>query len=101
MPGGKRAAGGASSVDFDRERELIRQENAELVSQGVMSKEDAEEAESQLGIDNALPAKKRVKLSAGAKMMKDVASNLDDLKFVEKVKYYIYTCAVIFTKHFI
>ena len=73
-----------SSIDYEKERELIRKENAELVVHGAMTQEEADEAEQLLG-GPSVPAKKKTKLGASAKIMSDVASSLDELKSLEQV----------------
>ena len=84
MPSGKRAAESMTSVDYDKERELIRKENAHFVEQGVMTQEEAHEAEKLVGGPSA-PAKKKAKLGATAQIMNTVAASLDELKSLEEV----------------
>jgi hypothetical protein len=84
MPYGKRAAESMSSIDNEEDRELIRKENTELVAHGAMTQEEADEAEQLLG-GPSVPAKKKTKLGASAKIMSDVASSLDELKSLEQV----------------
>jgi hypothetical protein len=73
-----------TSADYEKERELIRKENAKLVAHGAMTQEEADEAEQLLG-GPSVPAKKKTKLGVSAKIMSDVASSLDELKSMEQV----------------
>lgn len=57
LPSGKRATK-STSDDYEKEKELIRQENAELVTLGAMTQEEADEAEELLGTKEQ-PAKKK------------------------------------------
>ncbi len=81
LPSGKRATK-STSDDYEKEKELIRQENAELVTLGAMTQEEADEAEELLGTKEQ-PAKKK-KLGSSAS---DVTTHFGELKAMEKVHF--------------